>query len=152
VAARGGPLMPRASILLVRLSLLWLVTGAVAGALMLAGKALPALAWSLALRPAHQDIMVAGWMLQLVLGVAFWILPRLPERSRTEGTPRVLVAAVLLNLGALTAAWAGVAGRPGPAAAGRAAQLLAVLLFASVLWRRVRPYGMTAGVSGRGGR
>ncbi len=143
--------MPAASVALVRLALGYLCAGSALGALMLAGKAVPALAWSLALRPAHQDLMVAGWMLQLVFGVAFWILPRLPERSRDEGTPRLAASAVLLNAGALLAAAGGVAALPAAAASGRALQLAAALVFASLAWRRIRRYGMASEVSGRAG-
>jgi len=144
--------MPPASVGLIRLALLYLVAGTVIGALMLMGKVFPPLSWTLALRPAHQDLLIAGWLLQLVFGVAFWILPRLPERSRDEGTPRLVAAAVLLNAGAVLGAAGGVLGRPALAAAGRVLQLAAALLFASLAWRRVRRYGMAAEVSGRAGR
>jgi len=146
--------MPRASMWLIRLSLLYLAAGAAIGALMLVGKAGGRLGWTLALRPAHQDLLIAGWMLQLVFGVAFWILPRLPERSRSEGTPRLVVVAVLLNAGVLAAAWGGVAAEPALAAGGRAAQLAAALLFATIAWRRIRRYGLgaeAARLSGPGG-
>jgi hypothetical protein len=140
--------MPAASVVLVRVAFGYLCAGAALGALMLAGKAVPGLAWSLALRPAHQDLLVAGWMLQLVFGVAFWILPRLPERARSEGTPRLVVAALLLNAGALLGAWGGVTAAAPVAAGGRAAQLLAALLFATLAWRRIRRYGIVAGDAG----
>jgi hypothetical protein len=140
--------MPRASVWLIRLALVHLAAGTVIGTLMLLGKAAPAFSWTLMLRPAHQDLLVAGWMLQLVFGVAFWILPRLPERSRDEGTPRLVVAAVLLNAGALVAAAGGVAAEPVLAAWGRAAQLGAALLFATIVWRRIRRYGLGAEAAG----
>ncbi len=143
--------MPRASVWLIRLALLYLVAGGGVGALMLAGKAGGPMAWTLLLRPAHQDLLIAGWMLQLVFGVAFWILPRLPERDRAEGTPRLVVSAVLLNAGALAAAAGGVAAHPVLTAWGRAAQLAAALLFATLAWRRIRRYGLgaEAGTTGR---
>jgi hypothetical protein len=147
--------MPRASVWLIRIALLYLVVGAGIGALMLAGKGNAALAWALVLRPAHQDLLVAGWLLQLVFGVAFWILPRLPEQDRGEGTPRLVVAAVLLNAGAIAAAGGALAGSPWMLGGGRAAQLGAALVFVSLAWRRIRRYGLGAeavGVSGPGGR
>jgi hypothetical protein len=143
--------MPRASVLLVRLALAYLCAGTILGALMLAAKVVPSLAWVLVLRPAHQDLMLAGWMLQLVFGVAFWTLPRLPERSREEGTPRLLVSAVLLNAGALLAAAGGVLALPAAAASGRALQFASALVFASLAWGRIRRYGLAPTVSARGG-
>jgi hypothetical protein len=143
--------MSQASAWLIRLSMLHLVAGTAIGSLMLTGRSFPALSWAFALRPMHQDVLLAGWMLQLVFGVAFWILPRLPERRREEGTPRLLVSALLLNAGALLGACGGVIADPGVTAWGRAFQLGAALLFATIAWPRVRRYGMVSPVSARGG-
>ena len=50
--------------------------------------------------PAHVNLLLVGWMLQLSMGVAYWILPRLPwtltKRGRVEFA---IVAAFALNGG-----------------------------------------------------
>lgn len=50
--------------------------------------------------PAHVNLLLVGWMLQLSLGVAYWILPRLPwtltKRGRVEFA---IFAAYSLNSG-----------------------------------------------------
>lgn len=50
--------------------------------------------------PAHVNLLLIGWMLQLSLGVAYWILPRLPwtltKRGRVEFA---VISAFTLNSG-----------------------------------------------------
>ncbi len=102
--------MPRYSVIAVRLALAHLVVGSAFGAIVLAAGGLPG--WSLppALlafgRLAHPAALQFGWMLQLVFGVAFWILPRF-----LEGPPRgrewpAWIALVAVNAG-VAAAYAG---------------------------------------------
>ena len=136
--------MNRASVLLVRLALLQLVAGSTLGALMLAGKALAPLARTLAWRPLHQEMLLVGWLLQLVFGVAYGILPRLPGQPRDSHPGRALACAALLNAGVAAAAVGIQLGLVRLAVGGRVAELLAALLFASIAWARVRPYGLAA--------
>lgn len=69
--------MPPVTAVLVRASLVYLVAGAAVGTLLMAAKAgyqLPAVvarAW-----PLHAEMLLFGWMVQLALGVAYWILPK----------------------------------------------------------------------------
>ena len=77
------------------------------------------------------------------MGVAFWILPRfLPGAAR--GDERLVwLAYLLLNAGVLSAAlgaWLGLPG--GVVLAGRAAEMLAALLFALRAWPRIKPLGV----------
>jgi hypothetical protein len=127
---------------MLRAALLHLVAGAAIGALMLSAKGIRALAGALALLPAHQELLLVGWMVQLVLGVGFWILPRLPGRAREADARSAALVALLLNLGVLAAAVGDVATWNAITVAGRAAELLAVLLFLRIAWPRVRRYGM----------
>ncbi len=68
--------MPRLSTWFIRASLLYLATGFTLGALMLANKGvrLDPLFWRLL--PAHIEVLLVGWIAQLAMGMAFWILPR----------------------------------------------------------------------------
>ena len=141
--------MNRPSVLMVRLALLHLALGSTLGALMLAGKAATALALLAAWRPLHQEMLLVGWLLQLVFGVAYGILPRLPGQPRDSHPARALVCAALLNAG-IAAAAAGVQlEMTGLAVTGRVMELAAALLFATIAWGRVRPYGLTAAVTPR---
>jgi len=123
--------------LLVRAALLWLGVGFSMGALLLAAKAgaAPAPLW--ALREPHIHVLLAGWMVQLGLGVAHWILPR-HSAAGNRGSPLpVAVAAVCLNLAALVAlagAIAGVWGQPAGRALAGLTVPLEVAAFALAAW------------------
>lgn len=130
--------MPRLSQWLIRVALIYLLLGFTVGALLLAHKGVPLhpMLWSWL--PAHIEFLLLGWVVQLTMGVAFWILPRYwqpPHRPR-EGF--VKAAFVLLNAGI----WLVVAGttlRAGEwvSFAGRLAEVGAVVLFAAHGWGRV---------------
>lgn len=130
--------MPRLSCWFIRLALIHLVLGFTLGALMLAQKAgaLGTAVW--AFRVAHQEFLLAGFMLQLVFGVGFWILPR-PVHPQ-HGWPMV-AALILINAGVWLAAAGGtVPAWGGVAILGRLSEVGAVGLFASTIWPRVRPF------------
>lgn len=135
------PSVPRAGVWLVRAALLHLTLGAALGALGLAAKATPGLAFALALRPVHVECVLIGWTLQLAFGVAYWILPRRPAGSRGGDAARVWTAWALLNAGVIAAGLGGLPAAPGWAlASGRLAEVAAGVLFATLAWSRVRPY------------
>lgn len=132
--------MPGISVWMVRLSLLHLVAGSGLGALLLASRELPALAavggglWEY--RNVHLETLLVGWMVQLALGVAFWILPRIRGERPRAGL--AAAGALLLNAGVAAAAVGGAAGMEAWAVAGRSAEAAAALLFAAHAWPRVR--------------
>ena len=134
--------MPRLSVWAIRLSLVYLGVGFTFGALMLINKGLtiaPAL-WGLL--PAHIEFLLFGWMVQLVIGMAFWILPRFRTAPKRGNEGLAWVALALLNLGI---GLAGVA--PVFFSAnwlpwlGKAAELLSAGLFGLHAWSRVKPPG-----------
>lgn len=134
--------MPRLSVWMVRTALVHLATGLALGALLLAHRELALHPAVPRLRPAHAELLLLGWTVQLAMGVAFWILPRFrsgPERGREWPA---WAAYLLLNGGVVVTAAALVAGIPGPAAlAGRGAEGLAALAFGLHAWPRVKPFG-----------
>ena len=97
------------------------------------------------LLPVYVHLLMVGWVTQMIFGVAWWMFPR-PAPARSFGSPLLGWSAyALLNAGLLLRALCEplLARAPGPAAAGglvtaAALQLLGVVAFASVIWRRVR--------------
>lgn len=136
--------MPKLSVWALRAALLYLLAGFTFGGLLLFHKGVPLTGALWALLPAHIEFLLVGWTLQLILGVAYWILPRHPQEPK-RGDPRLAAAAfVLLNLGVLLAAFGPLAGssamRTGLVLAGRTGELLGVALFAGLAWGRVRGF------------
>lgn len=130
--------MPRLSQWMVRTAFVYLLLGFTVGALLLAHKGVPLhpMLWSWL--PAHIEFLLLGWIVQLTMGVAFWILPRFWEKPARPRENFALAAFVLLNLGI----WLVVAGTTfqlgrGPLLAGRLVELGAVVLFGVHGWGRI---------------
>lgn len=131
--------MPRLSAWFVRAALLYLGLGFTFGGLLLANKGVPLHPLTWRLLPAHIEFLLFGWTLQLVFGVAFWILPRW-QTQRGDVRP-AWAALILVNAGiwlvVLTAwlnwpAWV----LPG----GRLLEAAAVIAFAVHAWPRIKPW------------
>jgi hypothetical protein len=132
--------MPRVAAWFIRASLCHLVGGFVLGALLLASKgiALPPSVW--VLRSVHIEMLLVGWVIQLVLGVAIWIFPRFVlHRRPRQSAITAWLAFALLNLGVVL-----VCAGEATAAAGRISELAAAASFAIHLWGRLSPAGLSA--------
>lgn len=130
--------MPRLSRWFITLALSYLVLGALAGALILGQRSLGGPGAFALLLPLHVEFMLAGWAMQLAMGIGYWILPR-HRTGPPRGRPAVgWLALGLFNLGVLGAALRGPLDWPAAAAvAGHVAQLLGVFLYATQLWQRL---------------
>jgi hypothetical protein len=131
--------------LYVKTSLVFLLAGLALGAyatveVNLRGRAVP---WPVI--TAHTHLVLVGFMLMMVFGVATWMFPR-PARDDPRYRPGlalvvywVLTAStVARTVGELSAAAAGARGGSVLAAAGGIGQLVAALLFVVNVWARVR--------------
>jgi len=137
--------MPRLSRWLIRASLLHLLVGFTLGALLLAQKAgAPApLLWRTL--PLHTELLLLGWIVQLTMGVAYWILPRFGAGPARGNEVLGWAAFVLLNAGVLAAGIAPALGLPGSVRLlGRASEAAAAVSFALNAWPRVKPADLTA--------
>lgn len=90
--------------------------------------------------PAHIEFMVFGWIIQFTLGVAYWMLPRVLE---DKGRGSVHVAGLIpltLNLGIILVVISDLTSWGNAALTGRLFELIAVLVFVSLHWKRVVTY------------
>ena len=131
--------MPRLSYLFIRTSLVYLVLGFTFGGLILANKAIPFAPMIWALLPTHIEFLTLGWLTQLALGVAFWILPRLVG-SRPRGDERwSWVAFGLVNLGVALNVVASFTGLTQLGLSARILQAAGFAAFAIGNWKRIYP-------------
>jgi hypothetical protein len=138
--------MPRVSMWLIRAAMVHLLSGALIGAAFLAWKAAGWFAFAPSHLGIHMEEMLVGWLVQLIMGVGFWILPRRPGAPASDGSGRMWIVFGLLNGGVLLAGLGAAPGWPGALAlGGRLAECAAVGLFASLAWRRQRAYRATTG-------
>ena len=135
--------MPRVSIWMVRSALVALVLGFSVGAVMLVGKGIGAFGALSAGIPIHVELVVLGWMVQLAMGVALWILPRFGARGPARGAAWSWVAWGLWNSG-IAFVIAGTAGAPAARLIGRLIELGAAVAFGAAIWSRVRASGISA--------
>jgi hypothetical protein len=133
--------MPRLSVYFIRASLIYLLVGFAFGGLLLANNGImisPAI-W--ALLPIHIEFAFVGWMIQLAMGVAFWILPRFPRGSPRGDERLSWLALILVNLGIFLVMLQGP-GLQWLSVAGRAIETMAVILFVIGNWKRIKPHGL----------
>lgn len=134
--------MPRFSIWTIRAALLYLATGFTLGALLLWNKGITISPQIWRLLSTHIEFLIFGWTLQLVMGVAFWILPRFRRPPKRGNEQVAWLAAGLLNLGIwLVVAGSYLASIPWLPALGRSSEFLAAFTFALYAWPRVKPAG-----------
>ncbi len=95
---------------------------------------------------AHTHLLLVGFLLLLVLGVALWMFPRLARGQPVGPSPRlVAVGWALLAVGTAARAlteffdlWLTADGWRWVRFAGAALQLTGILVGVAMLWRRVR--------------
>ncbi|HUF37512.1 MAG TPA: hypothetical protein VMN57_03225 [Anaerolineales bacterium] len=134
--------MPRLSVVFIRTSLLHLVLGFTLGALILVQKGVGVFPSAWRLLPAHIEVLFFGWTVQLIMGTAYWILPRFPTHPVRGNEAPVRLAYTLLNAGVLAAALGPfLTPSPWTLLAGRLAEVLAIIAFVSNAWPRVKPFG-----------
>lgn len=134
--------MPHLSTLFVKSALIYLALGFIIGGLILAAKAtsvVSGLVW--AWLPIHIVLLLNGWLIQLAIGVAYWILPRVSGSDRGRGrlawgafwSLQVGLALVVTSL--LRLWWSDAVALFAP---GVVLQALAVVLFLGHAWPRIK--------------
>jgi hypothetical protein len=146
LAAREGAVatVPTVSVWFIRSALLYLLAGFTLGGLMLAAKgvALPPGVWRWL--PVHLELLLVGWLVQLVMGVAYWIFPRFGMTPAARGREGLAwLALVLLNGGVWAASVGMLRDWTGFTVAGRAAEVLAAACLALNVWTRTRASGIS---------
>jgi hypothetical protein len=124
---------------MIRLSLSYLLIATLIGAVLLTHKAVPIHNAIWGLLPIHYEMAVWGWLVQFVMGTAYWMFPRyLKDKGRGSSALAWSVVAVM-NLGLWVLLGSYVTGDY-MTAAGRGLLLIGVLLFAGLMWNRVVSY------------
>ncbi len=131
--------MPRLSVWFIRASLLYLAIGFTFGALMLANEGLGIDLHIAQLLPAHMEFLLAGWIMQLVLGVAYWILPRYVKGLPRGNETIAWLSLIFLNTGILIVTFNTFFQVAWLVVLGRVIEAIGALAFLLVSWRRIRP-------------
>jgi len=136
--------MPLVSVWFVRAALLYLGAGFTLGALLLANKGSGFAADLWRWLPVHFELLLIGWFVQLVMGVAYWIFPRFGMTKAARGRESLAwLALALLNGGVGLACVGLLRQRPSLVVAGRVAEVLAAATMAMNVWSRTRASGIS---------
>ncbi|HEU5358864.1 MAG TPA: hypothetical protein VFU45_07085 [Gemmatimonadales bacterium] len=127
--------MPPLSRWFVRTALLELTLGFLLGAAMLATKGSHLWGATARLLPLHIELMLPGWLANLAIGVAYWMLPKHAVGAERGAALPVALAWLLLNGGIL------LVGSGAAVAVGRSAEFCAVVLFTINAWPRIKRFG-----------
>jgi hypothetical protein len=111
------------------------------GSLILHHKGVPIYPWTWKLLSPHIELMIFGWTMQFVMGIAFWILPRFTGAGRYGKQSLGWWSFGLLNSGILFTALGGWFADDLFSLIGRLCTLGAVVPFVLLLWPRVKPLG-----------
>jgi heme/copper-type cytochrome/quinol oxidase subunit 1 len=134
--------VPRLSVWFLKAGLIYLLLGFTFGGLLLAHKGIHLSPFLWQLLPAHIEFLLIGWTLQLIMGVAFWILPRFSREPKRGDERLAWMAFVLVNLGVcLSAAGPFTVASVWISLVGRSAEALAAIAFILHAWPRVKPLG-----------
>lgn len=133
--------MPKLSVWLVRASLIHMGIGFLFGSLILHHKGVPIYGWTWKLLNPHIELMIFGWTMQFVMGIAFWILPRFSGEARYGRVRLGWWSFALLNTGIIATSLGGWFVLDALSFAGRLLILGAVALFAVLMWPRIKPLG-----------
>lgn len=128
--------MPKLSRWAIKCALIHFALGVATGGLMLAAKAGYGDLSLLSHRMVHIHLLLFGWLVQLIFGVGYWILPKFTKGPRHGKTGLAVAAVVVLNVGVLVGTaepWVQVLG-----AAGWGLECTAAVLFALHSWPRVK--------------
>ena len=131
--------MPKLSVWFVRASLVYMGVGFLFGSLILHHKGIPIYPWTWRLLSPHVEIMIFGWTLQFVMGIAFWILPRFSGEGRYGKSMLGWWSLILINSGVLLSAVSSWFADYPLILAGRVCTLSAIILFILLIWSRVKP-------------
>ena len=143
--------MPKLSVWMVRASLIHMGIGFLFGALILHHKGIPIYPWTWRLLNPHIELMVFGWTMQFVMGMAFWVLPRFSGEHRYGRVRLGWGSFGLLNSGILLTATGAWLGYDLLSLTGRLCTICAVLSFVIAIWPRVKPLGGYAATHQSGG-
>lgn len=153
--------MPSTSRAFVKASIVYFGVGAVLGSLLLIHRWIPLGPAIAALRVSHIQTLIAGWLTQLILGVAWWLLPPLAVGLRRDAPqavrrgqaqrgsePLFWATFVCLNTGVLLQAvfgplysWTRIEVFNGLAGFSGLFLLVAAIAFVANTWQRVRELG-----------
>lgn len=132
--------MPAISVWLLRIAFAALLAGTLLGGWLLGAEPWGS-QWLTRIRGAHVHLMLFGWLVPFVLGVAYWMLPRHGTGEERGPVGRGVAAGLLIVAGVLSGVVGSLADSGTVVRLGSLGEILGIALFLSLLWPRVKKFG-----------
>lgn len=133
--------MPAQSIWMIRISLVYLLIISLIGSLLLIHKVIDIHPMMWAFLPVHYEMAIWGWLVQFVMGTAYWIFPRYLQPKPRGSVRTAWLVVVLLNTGVLFLIVENLLQISRLfKMSGRVLIIASILCFASIMWERVVSY------------
>jgi hypothetical protein len=130
--------MPSVSIWMLRMSIVFFLITVITGSILLLNKSFQFHPGIWALLPIHIEVAMFGWVVQFVLGTAYWMFPRFLEGPARGNIKAAIWMVVLLNSGILLSAFA--MGNEWVLFTGRILLTAGVIIFVLIIRNRVVSY------------
>ncbi len=134
-------MIPKPTIWMIRLSLIYFLISASTGGLLLAHKAIDIHPMLWGFLPVHYELATWGWLVQFVIGTAYWIFPKKLEGEWRGPLAPAWGMVFMFNAGLLILAtstfFPDMSWNP---VAGRSLIAVSILIFATLIWQRVVTY------------
>lgn len=131
-------MMPAQAIWMIRFSLLYLMVAVVIGGAIFIQKAInihPAI-WSLL--PVHYEMAIWGWLVQFLMGTAYWMFPKHIVGTRRGSESLAWTMVLLFNCGLILLAISTFV--INTAIVGRVLIVISICQFVILMWQRVVTY------------
>ena len=133
--------MPTVSIYLIRSAFIYLILGIGIGTLLLIDKGFSFAPQIWFLLPIHIELLLSGWLLQFLMGVAYWMFPKFIT-GKTRGNKNVAVTMfILYNLGMIALLSAHLVTELNSLLIlGRVLHFSSISCFVFLIWSRITTY------------
>lgn len=132
--------MPVQSVWLIRLSLIYFFIAVVLGGILLSHKVVEIHPSVWALLPLHFEMAIWGWIIQFVLGTAYWMFPRFLKTPKRGSSLAAWYGIILFNAGIITVLLSHLISSQWLRIPGRFLILAGIVTFIGLMWGRVVTY------------
>lgn len=132
----------------VKTSLAFLIIGILSGFFMMISRRIFNFGYGPGMLSAHTHIVLVGFMLMLIMGIAVWFFPKADKTDRRYNPARIMVVYWLMLAGTISRflfevadAYVTVSFLNYVIVFSSSLQITAVIIYAYTMWGRIRPLG-----------
>ena len=134
-------MLPSPSIWMIRLSLIYLLLAVTAGGLLMIHKAIDLHSALWILLPVHFELAIWGWLIQFVIGTAYWMFPKFLTGTRRGPEWIAWIVLIVYNTGLLLLVNSSFVDSTFQFdITGRTVIAVSLLIFVTLTWNRVVSY------------